>query len=173
MNRVSIALFSNRTKAEPIQRRLTENGIQGEVHDELKLEKLWFVSKPAAGARIEVPAGQFERAYQLLVEWDDHDGALRDAIRCPECRSLRIDYPQFTRKSMLPNLIMGFLAAIGQVEKQFYCQDCHYTWPREGAKPSARRPHMAPYYFIEGVEQTQLNKARQEQSQRQPAHGHA
>jgi predicted Zn-ribbon and HTH transcriptional regulator len=171
MTRVPIALFGNRAKAEPIQRRLTENGIKAEVHDELRLEKLWFVSKPAAGARIEVPADQFERACQFLVEWVTGDGALRDAIRCPECRSLRIDYPQFTRKSMLPNLVMGFLAAIGQVEKQFYCQDCHYTWPREGTKSSALKPNMAPYYFIEGVEQTSLTKARQEQ--KDAAHGHA
>lgn len=170
MNRVSIALFSHRAKAEPIQRRLIENGFKAEVHDELKLEKLWFVSKPAAGARIEVAADQFAQAYQLLIAWDEKEGALRDAIRCPECRSLRIEYPQFTRKSMLPNLVMGFLAAIGQVEKQYYCQDCHFTWPREGKKPSALRPHMAPYYFIEGVEQTQLKQSDQQPA---PIHSHA
>ena len=61
-----VALFSNRSKAEPLQRRLVEKGIQAEIHDELRLEKLWFVSKPSAGARLEVPADQFERGYQFL-----------------------------------------------------------------------------------------------------------
>lgn len=163
MNRVPVALFRNRPAAELIQKRLSESGIKAEVHDELRLEKLWFVSRAGCGVRVEVAADQFERAYQLLMDWDASEQALRDAIRCPECRSLRVDYPQFTRKSMLPNLVMGFLATIGQVEKEFYCQDCHFTWPREGTKPSALRPHMAPYYFIEGVEQTALERARENQ----------
>ena len=156
MNRIPVATFITRSAAEPLQRRLAEAGIQAEIHDDLKLEKLWFVSKDRSGARLEVPADQFERAYQLLLDWDAAEGVLRDAIRCPECKSLRVQYPQFTRKSFIPNLLIGALAAIGQVEKQYYCEDCHYTWPKEGTKPSALRPHMAPHYFIDGVEQSSL-----------------
>jgi predicted Zn-ribbon and HTH transcriptional regulator len=154
MNRIPVAIFSTRSAAEPLQGRLAEAGIQAEIHDELKLEKLWFASKERSGSRLEVPAEQFERAYQLLLDWDVADGALRDAVRCPECKSLRVQYPQFTRKSLIPNLVVGTLAAIGQIEKQYYCDDCHFTWPKQGTKPSLRRPNMAPYYFIDGVEQT-------------------
>ena len=160
MNRIPVALFSNQAKAEPLKQRLVQSGIQAEVHEELRLEKLWFVPKGSAGARLEVAAEQFERAYQLLLEWDAAEGALRDAIRCPECRSLRVDYPQFTRKSFIPNLVVGFLAKIGMVEKEFYCQDCHYTWPKEGTRLRPGRANMAPYYFIEGVEQTTLSAPR-------------
>jgi hypothetical protein len=155
MNRIPVAIFNDRSQGEPLRRRLQETGVHAEVHDELRLEKLWFVSRPTAVARLEVPANDFERSYRLLLDWDA-EGALRDAIRCPECRSLRVDYPQFTRRSFIPNLVMGALAAIGQVEREFYCQDCHYTWPKEGTKASRNRPHMAPYYFIDGVEQTTL-----------------
>jgi hypothetical protein len=155
-----VALFSNRDKAEPLKQRLVDSGIRAEVHDELRLEKLWFVSRPATGARLEVPAEQFERACQRLHELDAQEAALREAIRCPECKSLRVDYPQFTRKFFIPNLAMGLMAAVGAVEKEFYCEDCHFTWPREGSKRSAIRPHMAPYYFIEGVEQTSLQAQR-------------
>jgi hypothetical protein len=150
--------------AEPLQKRLVEAGIHAEIHDELRLEKLWFVSKPATGIRIEVPANQYERAYELLMDWDRRDGALRDAIRCPECKSLRVEYPQFTRKFLIPNLAMGFLAAIHAVDKEYYCQECHYTWPKQGAKPRRDRSHMAPHYFIEGVEQTTL-QAKQPQAE--------
>jgi len=161
-----VCAFNHRSNAKLLERRLVESGIQAEIHDELRLEKLWFVSKPATGVRIEVPADQFERAYQLLVDWDAAEGALREAIRCPECKSLRVDYPQFTRKFFIPNLMMGLFAECGFVEKQWYCQDCHFTWPNEGSKPSAVRPNMAPYYFIEGVEQTSL---RSPASQPEPA----
>jgi len=156
MNRIPVATFGSRSTAEPLQRRLLEAGIPAEIHDELKLEKLWFASKDRSGARLEVPAEQFERAYQLLLDWDAADGALREAVRCPECKSLRVQYPQFTRRSLIPNLVVGTLAAIGQIEKQYYCDDCHFTWPKQGTKPSALRPNMAPYYFIDGVEQSSL-----------------
>src|SRR5579864_3937689 len=154
MNMMEIALFPNRSKAEPIQQRLRQAGFDSEVHDDLSLERLWFVSQPEAGARIEVSADQFERAEQFLLDWDAAEGALGEAIRCPECGSLRVDYPQFARSSLMTNLAMGVAARFGLVEKDYYCEDCHFTWPKEGTRPRRDRPHMAPYYFIEGVEQT-------------------
>lgn len=156
MNRMPVALFSSRAKAEPIRQRLAQTGIPAEVHEELRLEKLWFVSKGTAGTRVEVPAEQYERVLEILLGWDAVEGSLRDAIRCPECRSLRVDYPQFTRKFFIPNLVMGFLAECGLVEREYYCEDCHFTWPKEGTRPRPSRAHAAPYYFIEGVEQTTL-----------------
>src|SRR5260221_5764787 len=107
MNRMSVALFSNRAKAEPIRQRMAQAGLPAEIHDELRMEKLWFVSKAEAGARVEVPAAQFERAEQFLLDWDAAEGALREAIKCPECRSLRVEYPQFARNSIMTNLGMG------------------------------------------------------------------
>jgi hypothetical protein len=68
MNRIPVALFNEHTKAEAIQQRLCEAGIAAELHDELRLEKLWFVSKAHANLRLEVPANQFERAKQLLSD---------------------------------------------------------------------------------------------------------
>jgi len=169
MTRIAVALFNDRTRAEPVQKRLLESGVQAEIHDELRLEKLWFVSKPKAGVRIEVPADQFERAQQLLIDWDMAEGFLREAIHCPECKSLRVDYPQFTRKSMLTNVAMGLAAEVGLVEREYYCEDCHFTWPKEGTKPRRDRPHMSPHYFIEGVEQTQARHPQGETSTRQKA----
>src|SRR2546430_192825 len=161
MNRVVVAIFTDRAKAEPVQKRLAESGIQAEIHDELRLEKLWFVSRPAAGVRLEVPVSQFQRAAELLLGWDAAERALREAIRCPECKSLRVDYPQFTRKSFIPNLMMGLASQVGLVEREFYCEDCHFTWPKEGTRPRLNREHMAPYYFIDGVEQSTLSTSGQ------------
>ena len=169
MTRVPIALFNDRAKAEPLQKRLVESGVQAEIHDELRLEKLWFVSKPSTGVRIEVPADQFERAERLLIDWDRADAFLREAIRCPECKSLRVEYPQVTHKSMLTNLAMGLAAEVGLLEKDYYCEDCHFTWPKEGTKPRRDRHHMAPYYFIEGVEQTQSGNGQPATSTQQKA----
>jgi hypothetical protein len=154
MNRLPVTILGQRAKAEPLRQRLESAGIHAEIHDELRLEKLWESDKRAPFVRLEVPADDFERACDLLHQWDAADGALRDALRCPECKSLRMSYPQFTRKFFLPNLAMGIFARLGLVEKEFYCEECHFTWPLEGAKPRRNRSHMAPYYFIDGVEQS-------------------
>jgi len=166
MSRMSVAIFPNRHLAEPARERLLKAGIKAEIHDELRLEKLWNVSKAEAGARLEVTCDDFERAYNILQDWGANAGGLRDAIRCPECNSVRVDYPQFTRKAFLPNLALGTLASLGILEKEYYCQDCHYTWPKESTKKSLVQSHTAPYYFIEGVEQ----RLREAQAKRVQEH---
>lgn len=145
MTKVPIALFSRRSDAEPYQRRLSEAGIQAQLHDCSTLH----------GARLEVPAPQFEQAYEHMLNWDTTEHGIHGAIRCPECRSLRIDFPQYTHKSMLPNMLVGLLTNVGAMRKEFYCNDCHFTWPREGTKASLVHPENAPYYFVEGVPQSQ------------------
>jgi hypothetical protein len=148
MNKIPLVLFNNQSDAEPLLKRLVENGIPTRM----------TACQPHGSVRLEVPDDQFGRVYHLLVDWDVQDGALRRAIRCPECRSLRVEYPQYSHKSILPNLLVGFLVTIGAADKEFYCHDCHFTWPREGIKPSPLRPHAAPYYFIDGIEQSPSEK---------------
>lgn len=155
MARVPIVTLNDGAKAEPIQKRLVRAGIAAEIDDEL-FDKLWFVSKEEADLRIDVPADQVERAQQLLLEWDAAEGILREAIRCPECRSLQVHYPQFAHRSLIPNLVMGLAAKIGLIDKEYYCESCHYTWPKHGTKSSILYPEREPYRFIDGIEQTTL-----------------
>ena len=67
MIRAPVVTLNDCAKATPIQRRLANAGIAAEIDDEL-LEKLWFVSKEEADARIDVPVDQVERAQKLLLE---------------------------------------------------------------------------------------------------------
>src|SRR5262245_45347285 len=150
-NPMPLVTFNNRSPAELVQKRLIENGIDVRINTAPKLEVFWFISRHQFGFRIEVPAEQFEPAHRLLLQWDNAEGTLCDAIHCPECRSLRVIYPQYTRRSLIPNLIVGTLAALGH-EQEYYCEDCHYTWPKAGTHPARLRHHMAPYYFIDDVE---------------------
>src|SRR5262245_1468385 len=100
MNRIPLAMFNTGAPAARLQERLSGNGIPAEVHDGTTWEeKLWFTSRPEAGTRLEVPANDYERAYGLMVHWDETEHVLDDAIRCPECHSPRVSYPQFTRRS--------------------------------------------------------------------------
>jgi predicted Zn-ribbon and HTH transcriptional regulator len=151
MSRIRLALFRDHSAAESVRRGLLQAGIPAEIHDELQLERLWFVSKSATGVRLEVPAKLFERAAELLCEWDVADGRLDQAIRCPECKSLHVDYPQFARRSLFTNLAMGLIAELRLVERQYYCEDCHCMWSKE-AKAPRKRLHLAPNYFVENIQ---------------------
>jgi len=150
MNDITIATFNTTAQAEPLKQRLEQAHFHAAVCDESKMEHLWFVAHPLAGIRIKVPSDEYAEAQKLLKIWDTESGVLHDAVRCPECGSSRVEYPQHTRKFFLPNLL-GLLSGLGILEKEFYCQECQYTWPRMGTKRSATRPNQAPYYFIEGV----------------------
>jgi len=167
MSSIAIVLFSEAAQAEPLKSRLIDSGVSASVHDALRLEKLWFVSKKETGAHIEVPSNQFERACQLLQEWNRQEGGLGAAITCPHCSSFRVEYPQFTRKSFIPNVLLGLTASVGILEKDYYCQDCHYTWPKNPAQREHTRPHSAPSYFIEGIE-----AARREAEAKKPKTRH-
>ena len=159
MRRLPVATFSDCARAEPIQKRLLRAGIDAKINDQL-FEKLWFVSPEEADVRIEVAVNQIDRAQQLLLEWDAAEGILREAIRCPECGSLQVHYPQFAHESLIPNLVMGFLAKIGLIEKKYYCEKCQYTWPKVGTKRSILYPDREPYRFVDGIEQTMLRPER-------------
>jgi hypothetical protein len=170
MNKISVALYRDRTNAQALQRRLAEAGLDATLNDRPRLRTLWFVSREKADVRIEVPSEQFARAENCLLDWDAAQGALDGAIRCPECRSLRVQYPQYAQNSLLTNLAMGVLTELRAIEKHHYCEDCHFTWPREGYGARRNRPHAAPFYFIEGLEQTRLkSSAEQEDRDREAA----
>ncbi len=154
-----VALFRSRAEAEPVKASLAEAAVHAEIRDEPAFGRFWFVSPRSGATSLEVPAEQFERAEQLLLDWEAGRGPFDGAIHCPECGSLRVEYPQYTRRTLLTNLALGVAAQVGLVEKDFYCQDCHYTWPKTGTKPSRSRSHVAPYYFLDGIEQTGLQAA--------------
>ena len=150
MNMVTIATFNEAFQAKPLKQRLQEEGINAEIYDESKYEWFWFVAAPVAGIRLKVRKRDFETARSLTREWDTADGALRDALKCPQCGSPRIEYPQLTRKFAMPNLV-GIASLLGIIDKEFFCQECEYTWPKEPRNRPPRK-HSAPAYFIEGAE---------------------
>jgi len=148
MNTVPIATFKGLEAAQPFIDRLSQSGMHPRLGHSAVLEKLWFVSKPQCCVSLEVPEKEFERSEQMLIDWN-REGMLCDAIRCPQCGSFRVQFPQFARKSNIPNVFIGLAAEVGLVEKDFYCEDCHLTWPKPSDKPEKERHHMAPRYFID------------------------
>jgi len=124
---VTIATFNEPDKAKRLKRRLQDAGLKADIHDERHLQAVAFMSKPEANVKVTVDEKDFETAQRLLVEWEATDPDIGSAIRCPQCGSPRIEYPQLTRKFITPALA-SILFALKIFPKEFYCQDCHFTW---------------------------------------------
>src|SRR5438045_9686080 len=103
---VTIATFSEPVKARALKRRFQDSGIKADVHNEARLQAFGFMSKPRANAKVMVEDNDFEKAQGLMIEWESTDPDISAAlIRCPQCNSSNIEYPQMTRKFLKPALV--------------------------------------------------------------------
>jgi hypothetical protein len=138
---ISIAVFNERDPAEKLAIRLRETGYEAEVFDE-SLEQKWHLMqiRPRGHMRVRVPETQRERALQQLQQWSG-DGLLAGAVRCPECGSTQVEYPQFSRRTIM-GALPAIAAAAGVIERDYYCEACHYTWPADPPPPEPERDRL-------------------------------
>ena len=109
---VTIATFNEPAKARQLKRRFQDAGLKADAHNEAPLQQVGFMSHPQANAKVMVEDNDFERAQSLMVEWEATDPDIATAvIRCPQCGSSNIEYPQMTRKFITPALV-GVLCAM-------------------------------------------------------------
>lgn len=129
-----IATFDTKTPAEHLALRLRDLGFHSEVHDESNEQK-WklFNLTPRAHLQVRVHSSEEDRALAQLREWKD-DPAMAEAIRCPECASSRIEFPQFSRKTLI-GALPSALAAAGVIDQNFFCNACNFTWPAKEPDP--------------------------------------
>jgi hypothetical protein len=131
---ITVATFNDRDTAEAIASRLREAGFSADVYDESNEQK-WklFNLKPRAHMRVRVHTSEEADALEKLKSWDGDD-TLSRAVHCPACGSSRIEFPQFSRRTIM-GALPAALAATGLIEQEFYCESCHFTWPAEEPKP--------------------------------------
>jgi len=128
----TVATFNDREPADQIASRLRDAGLHGELYDESHEQK-WklFNVNPRAHMRVRVPANEAPQANAQLAEWRAAaDPVLAQAVRCPECGSSIIEFPQFSRRTLM-GALPAALAATGVIAQEFYCESCHFTWPAE------------------------------------------
>jgi transposase-like protein len=138
---VTIATFNETAKAKRLRQRFQQAGLKTDIHNEGHLQQVAFMSRPQANVKVQVDDNDFERAQTLMIEWEATDPDVASAvIRCPQCGSSRIEYPQLTRKFITPALA-SILFALKIFPKEFYCEDCHFTWSNEEERTLARLWH--------------------------------
>ena len=138
---VTIATFNEPAKAKRLKERLLQIGLKADIHNEGHLQAVAFMSKPKANVKVQVDDDDFARGQQLMTEWEATDPDIASAmLRCPQCGSSSIQYPQMTRKAITP-AVAGLLFALRIFPKEFYCEDCHFTWTNEEERTLGRFWH--------------------------------
>ena len=129
-----LAAFNEQEPAEALVARLKKYGIEADIHDESNQQKwqLWNL-KPHAHLHVRVGVDQEPNASKLLKEWAAAEGSSLGAVRCPDCGSFHVEYPQFSRKTFV-GALPAALAPAGLIERTYYCEACHLTWPTEPPK---------------------------------------
>jgi hypothetical protein len=139
-----VAVFDDPEEAKRVHAVLKAEGFEARVHDERKLQRYWFLSTPQAGVQVQVTQKEFELVEQWLDNARSAPALLANAIRCPSCQSVRVQYPQMTRKFILPTLVAQLFVLFGLMKHECYCESCQYTWVRNApAYLATSRPAKA------------------------------
>jgi len=125
---LTIATFNDAPPAEALKDRLIEEGFHADLTDDAGAQAIFFLSPhPRANMHVHVRKEEYETAKKRVQEWEK-EGAMSEAVRCPQCGSSRIEYPQFSRRTA-QSLFFALLTSAHLIPREYYCEDCQFTWP--------------------------------------------
>lgn len=127
-----VAVFENLSDGRALEKFLTNHRLESRTYDDKVFRYFLFLRPPTVTYRVQVRGNAFRAATELL---DKAPAILEKALHCPSCGSLRVNYPQMTRKFILPTVILHLGIIFRVIEHECYCEHCHCIWnlPKDGA----------------------------------------
>jgi hypothetical protein len=96
--------------------------------------------------RVQVRESQFEGVTELLRSKAPE--VLDRALHCPSCGSLRINYPQMTRRFILPTILLHLGIIFRIIGHECYCEHCQAMWVLPENDAVGHKPdHVKPLPF--------------------------
>jgi hypothetical protein len=125
---LTVATFNERAPAETLKDRLIDAGFHADLQDDSGSQAVFFLSRhPRAHMHVNVRKEEYERAKGVSKQWES-EGTLGPAVRCPQCGGSRIEYPQWSRRTM-ESFFFSLLSAAHLWPREYFCEDCQFTWP--------------------------------------------
>jgi hypothetical protein len=142
---VNVALFENPADSRAVESFLEQKRIEARTYNDKVLQLLLFLCPPRLTYRLQVRRGSFKVATDLLTV--NPPGPLAKAIHCPSCGSLRVNYPQMTRKFLTPTILLHLAIIFRIIDHQCYCEACHLMWslPKNEPVAEAAKPETSSY----------------------------
>jgi hypothetical protein len=123
-----VAIFENPSDGQLLEADLKNKGFETRTYNDKLLQLFLFLCPPHATIRVQVRGNDFKNAAYLLGHEPATSVLLQKAIRCPSCGSLRVQYPQMTRKFLLPTLLLHLGIIFRVIVHEAYCESCHWLW---------------------------------------------
>jgi hypothetical protein len=131
---ITVALFHHQQPGEALVAYLREQRMEARTYDDKLLRRLLFLRPPRVTFQVQVR----ENYHKMAVNWlsQNPPAILGSAIHCPACGSLRVSYPQMTRRFVLPTLFLHLGIILRIVQHQAYCESCHHIWSLPDSEPA-------------------------------------
>jgi hypothetical protein len=128
-----VAVFGNFADGKMLESALRDRGFEVRTYDDKFFRRVLFLRPPGITYRVQVRSNDLPAATRLLEA--EHPAVLGRALHCPACGSRRVNYPQMTRKFVLPTVLLHLGIIFRVIEHQCYCEHCHEMWvlPKRGA----------------------------------------
>lgn len=123
---VNVALFEDIRDGQTFAGVLRDQSFESRVYYDKLLQTFLFLCPPRATFRVQVRQKDFPAAIAFAEQRSDP--VVQRAIHCPSCSSLRVNYPQMTRKFFLPTLLLHLGIIFRIIDHEAYCEHCHHTW---------------------------------------------
>jgi hypothetical protein len=133
----NVAIFENLSDGLLLEMDLRNKGFEARTYNDRLLQYFLFLCPPHATVRVQVRGNDFKNATYFLDHAPATSALLRKAIRCPSCGSLRVQYPQMTRKFLLPTLLLHLGIIFRVIVHEAYCESCHWLWSLPKKRVSA------------------------------------
>jgi hypothetical protein len=135
---VNVAVFENINDGRILETFLRDEEIDARVYDDKLLQSFLFLCPPHVTYRVQIRRDHFDKATRAMDE--AHPPILEKAMHCPSCGSLRVSYPQMTRKFFLPTVLLHMGIIFRIVQHECYCENCHLTWNLAADAHKVRAP---------------------------------
>lgn len=125
---VTVAVFEDLNAGKTLESIFRSKGIKSRTYNDRLLQLFLFLCPPRVTFRAQVRLDDFQKAIDLLDSDPSASSILQQALHCPSCDSLRVSYPQMTRKFFLPTAVLHLGIIFRVLDHEAYCENCHYTW---------------------------------------------
>ena len=125
----NVAVFEDINDGRILETFLRDKGVEARTYNDKLLQSSLFLCPPRNTYRVQVRHDDFDKATYAMDE--THPPILEKAMHCPSCGSLHVNYPQMTRKFLLPTVALHLGIIFRLIGHECYCEHCHLTWTHE------------------------------------------
>jgi hypothetical protein len=132
---MDVAVFENLSDGQALEKFLMDHRLEARTYDDKAFRYFLFLRPPRVTYRVQVRGNAFRATTELVAGAQEALPLLERALHCPSCGSLRVSYPQMTRKFIMPTVILHLGIIFRVIDHECYCESCHHVWnlPRENA----------------------------------------